>query len=82
MQERQGVLDGVDFASDEALQEGVRRTLKDGTSKDGGDSILDVGVERVDGGVERGSRSVDPSKDTVVNGGLDAIDTTVDIIYI
>ena len=82
MQERQGVLDGIDFASDETLQEGVGRTLKDSTSKDGGDSVLDVSVERVDGRVECSGRSVDPSKDAVINGRLDIIDTAVDLVYI
>ena len=80
MQESQSMLDLGHLISNETSQEFVRGRLKNRSIKHGSHQVLDFSVEIIDGGVERGGASIDPSKDPIVNGRLDGVNFVIDIV--
>lgn len=80
MQERQGILNGIDLATEDTLQELVGRTLKNGSIEDTADDSFDIRVEIVDGGIDGSSGDINPSKDTVIDLRLEGVDLCVDFI--
>jgi len=80
VQESQSVLDRVHLISNETLEKIVRRSLKNGPIEHSSHQGLDFSIEIIDGSVERDGGSINPSKDTVVNGCLDGVNFVVDRI--
>ncbi len=79
LHERERVLQCVDFGSDQTPDEFLHRGRQDRVPEDGVDDVLDVRVEGLDGVVQRDDGPVHPSKDTVVDPGLQSCDVVVDL---
>lgn len=82
MQERQGILDSIDLASNETAEKFLSRLLEDSATENGIDSVLDVGIKLVNGAVQAGRSLVNPSKQPIIESSLSGVDPGVDLVSI